>query len=159
MPVKQIVEIVSDAARQQAETFELLRTAQPVFQLMAFAPHLRLSQLAPNRRNQPAESMFQHVVVSASLHGLYGGFFADGGRDDQEGQVGGALLGERQSLGHGEVGHGKIGKHQIPRTFVQCAQHAFGVIHTAEMGVEAAAFELHDDQIGVLFGILHDQNV
>ena len=150
--------------RAQPPGFE--RDFQP---LLAFPPRFirrlagparfRLAQLALHGRGEPGQPVLHHVIVRPALHRGDGHILADVPGDNDDGNVVAGLVQELDRGRRAELGHDEVGNDQIPLPLGQSGAHSLSTIHPHMIDEIAAAAQFEQDQIGVVFRILDQQQV
>ena len=119
--------------------------------------HLRLVQLAFQRRRQPRQALFHHVVAGAGLHRIHRGFLAHDAGNEDERNVEAAGTENPQRIHAGEPRHIEVRDDCVPSLLRQRGFQVRRGLHAPVLGVEAAAAQRSQRQHRVVFGVLDDQ--
>ena len=143
--------------RQIGQAVVIREVADALFGLRSLAPHLGIAQLAVDRGNEPVEIVLDDVVVGAVLHRLDRDFFADRAGHENERHFEAAVAHDRERRGSAEAGHRVIGDDEIPVALSSASVSAFGGIDAREIGLVPALPQVLDQERGVVFRVLDQQ--
>jgi hypothetical protein len=115
------------------------------------------ADLARQADAQARQAPLDEVVVSAGAHGGDGAVFADGARDDDEGQIGLALTQQRQRFERTELGQAVVGNDGVPGFVEQGGAQGGQAFDAAAGAGEALCAEGFEEQHVVVFGIFDDE--
>ena len=124
----------------------------------ALAPHLGVTQLPLDGRDQPSEIPLGEEILRARLHRLDGDVLADRARDEDEGRVEIARPQQGEGCRPAERRHAVVADHEIPRLTIERGRHGGGGIHPLIGRLVAGALKLQQQQPGVIFGVFRDQH-
>ena len=122
------------------------------------SPHLRLAQLALDRRPEPGEIALDDVVVGPGAHRLDRHLLADRPRDDQKRQVEPACPQHLERPRGAEERHVVVGDDHVPGRALERPPHGLGGLDPGHGGLEALARQVPGDQLGVVGRVLDDQH-
>src|SRR5207249_838131 len=92
------------------------------------------------------------------LHRDHGCLFPDDPGYDNEGHVQSLVLEQVQGRQAAEPWHGPIGEYQLPLLLIKGRAHGLGGIHPLKRRSIAALLQLTEEQDGVIFRILDNQD-
>ena len=120
------------------------------------AAKLRLLDGVLDRRSQPAEPVFQHIIHRTLTHGGHGQVVAHRARHDHKGDLQARFLHQLEATQGIELGLVIVGQDQV-QLGVEVGLEAGFVIDPAPGRVEAGAAELPERELGVLGSVFQDQ--
>ena len=111
-----------------------------------------------NGRTDPGEIALQEVIGGARLHATDRGLLVHRPGDDQEGDTGGALPGQRER-GHAvEAGEGVVREDQVGAERLQRVQELVTTLHPSRGEGNAGALQLVLDELGVHGHVFEDED-
>jgi hypothetical protein len=154
---EQIVEVVRDAPGEPAEGVEPFGLPQLLLQGSALPAFLRLLQLAPDDRHEPAHPVLQHDVVGARAHQHRRLLLPDPPADEDERQIVATVPEQFQRLLGTEPRHVVVADHQVRGALAQRLGDLLGALGTLVVDAEPAAPQMGGDQQRVVVAVLADQ--
>ena len=108
-------------------------------------------------QREAEQLVLEHVIIRSRLHHHHRGFFADGARDDDEGNVQAALLQDRQSPKGIELRQIVVRKDYVKGLLSQSCLHPSGGFHHCTVDSVARSFQRSDLKRRVACRILDHQ--
>ena len=132
---------------------------QVALRLPVRGAHRRFLELARERRREPLDVLFHHIVAGAGFHRLHGDFLADGAGDEDEGDVQARGLVQPQRFEAGKARYSVIREERVPAAARERRLQRVGAVDALIRGVEAIVAQCPQCKAGVVFGVLDDEDL